>query len=307
MTRIKKIVLSIALISSVLLGYSQQDPMFTHYAFNTLSVNPGYAGSRDALSLLGLYRTQWVGLEGAPKTQTFTIHSPVYGKNMGLGLTVLNDVVGPVHQTQFYLDYSYALKLTELTDLRLGIKAGFGIYEGNLEDLNREDPNDAYIFNFKGAFMPNVGVGALLIGPRGYLGLSVPKIIKGKIKDNSGIEIGDLRTHYFLIGGYLFDLTEDFVFKPTFLFKAVSGAPMELDLSGMLYFKERFGLGLSYRTRDSFSALVHIFLTPKLYLGYSHDFTMTPLRNYHKGTHEFILGYDFIYSNRNRIYSPRFF
>lgn len=286
--------------------YAQQDPMYTQYMFNTLSVNPGYAGSFDALSVLGLYRTQWVGLPGAPVTQTFTIHSPLGYSNAGLGLSVVNDVVGPVHQTQVFLDYSYAIKVSETSKLRFGLKGGLGFYEGLLEDLDSEVPGDKYIVNFKGKIMPNIGIGLYYYGERGYLGLAAPKLLTPRFTVNN-VDFGQLKRHYFLIGGYLFDVGNNLVFKPSFLVKAVEGAPLSIDLSGMLYIAERIGLGLSYRMDDSFSGLLQFFVTPSLRIGYAYDYTLTPLRHYGKGTHEVSLGYDFWYRSKQRIHSPRFF
>ncbi len=304
----KTLVLVLTLAVS-LLGmrvHAQQDPMYTQYMFNTLSVNPGYAGSYDAISVLGLYRTQWVGLPGAPVTQTFTVHSPVPNKNMGWGLSLVNDAVGPVHQTQFFVDYSYGLQITPLSKLRLGIKAGLGVYQGNLEDLRREVVADPYVFDFKGKMLPNIGVGLYYYGERGYLGLAVPKLITTALKVNN-IELGQAKRHWFFIGGYLFDVSDNLMFKPSFLVKAVEGAPLSIDLTGMFYLYKKLGLGLAYRHGAMLSGLINYYITPAFRVGYAYDYTTTPLRNYSNGTHEFMLGYDFYFKDRDKIRSPRFF
>jgi len=256
--------------------------------------------------LVGLYRTQWVGLAGAPVTQTFTLHTPIPRKHMGWGVSLVNDAVGPVRQTQLFLDYAYEIQVTKLGRLRMGLKGGFGMYSGNLEDEKRDVQADHLVVNFSGKVLPNIGVGLYYYGPRGYIGVSAPKLIKKNLTINN-VEIGPTRNHWFLIGGYLFDLSEDFTFKPSFLMKAVSGAPLELDLTGMLFMYERLGIGGAYRSGDAFSLLAQVFITPGLYVGYAHDFTLTPLRDYHRGTHEFILGYDYWLKERSRIHSPRFF
>ena len=286
--------------------HAQQDPMYTQYMFNTLAVNPAYAGSFDALSVLGLYRTQWVGLNGAPVTQTFTVHTPVRGKRMGWGLSVVNDAVGPVHQSQLFVDYSYTVPLGDLDRLSFGLKAGFGLYEGDLESLKRQELADPFAVNFKGKLMPNIGVGIYYRGERGYLGLSAPKLLTNRLRVNDR-EMGRFRRHYFLIGGYLLDLGSRVMLKPSFLVKAVSGAPVSADLSAMVYLYERLGLGVSHRLGDSFSGLLQVFLTPSLRVGYAYDYTLTPLHDFNKGTHEFSLGYDFWYKDRSRVHSPRFF
>jgi len=300
------LLLWVGLLTGIWSGYGQQDPMYTQYMFNTLSVNPAYAGSYDALSLVGLYRTQWVGLDGAPVTQTFTVHTPVHRTRMGLGLSVVNDAIGPVHQTQFFVDYSYTIDLSAVDRLSFGLKGGFGLYSGDLSVLDRQELIDPLAVDLKGEWMPNIGVGIYYHSERGYLGLSAPKLLRQTLTVN-GEELGTILPHFFLIGGYLLPINQSLLFKPSFLVKAVEGAPLSVDLTGMVYLQERLGLGLSYRHGDSFSGLLQVFFTPSLWLGYSYDYTLTPLKDYNSGTHEISLGYDFWYKGKQRIRSPRFF
>jgi len=287
----------------------QQDPMYTQYMYNTLSVNPAYAGSRDALSIIGLIREQWVGIDGAPSTQSLTLHSPIYNENMGLGLTVVNDRVGPINQTMLFADYSYSIRTTPNAKLAFGLKAGVNILQADLLSLHPHTPGDPAIYNVENTLLPNVGVGVFYYSDKGYVGLSVPKLLQQVIKTYNNGDVTDNieRRHYFLIGGYVFDLSEHVKFKPAFLVKAVQGAPLSVDLSGNFFFNDKFGIGLAHRFDDSFSGLLQYYVTPQFRIGYAYDFTMTELRHYNSGTHELMLGYDFKFLNDTRIRSPRFF
>ncbi len=286
---------------------AQQDPMYTQYMFNTLSVNPAYAGSKDAISLMGLFRTQWVGLEGAPVTQTLSFHMPLFDYNMGLGLSLLNDKIGATNQTQMFGDYSYRIYLGDNSKLQLGLKAGISFFRSTLTPLKNRVPGDPSVFDYKGKILFNVGVGVFYFNDKGYLGVSMPKLLKNYVRGQNEIEIGEVRRHLFLIGGYVFDISEGTKFKPSFMLRMVSGAPVSVDLSAMFYFYDKLGLGLAMRREDSFSGLINYYFDRSLFLGYAYDFTRTELRNFSSGTHEIVLGYDFQLLSRRRVYSPRFF
>ena len=287
-------------------SYGQQDPMYTQYMYNTLSVNPGYAGSRGALSLTGLVRTQWVGIKGAPDTQTLTVHSPIYNDNMGLGLSVVNDNVGPIHQTMLFADYSYSIQTTANAKLAFGLKAGVNVFQADLASLHPNQGGDPGIYNISNRLLPNVGVGLYYYSDKGYVGLSAPKLLEHNLKTGEISESKE-RRHYFIIGGYVFDLSENLKFKPSFLVKAVQGAPMSFDITANFLIKDKLGIGLAHRLDDSFSGLLQYYFTPQFRIGYAYDFTTTELRHYNSGTHEVMLGYDLFYRDNTRIRSPRFF
>ena len=309
--KIRQSILSVITVLLLLLSYdgvAQQDPMYTQYMYNTLSVNPAYAGSRDALSLTGLLREQWVGIKGAPSTQTLTMHSPIYSDNMGLGLSVVNDQVGPIHQTMLFADYSYSIQATANSKLAFGLKAGINLLQANLTGLHSNQGNDQAIYDVDNRLLPNVGVGVYYYSDKGYVGISAPKLLQQRISSSNNNLDDDLqRRHYFLIGGYVFDLSENIKFKPAFLIKAVQGAPLSIDLSGNFFFNDKFGIGLAHRFDDSFSGLLQYYVTPQFRIGYAYDFTMTELRHYNSGSHELMLGYDFNFIEDTRIRSPRFF
>ena len=292
-------------------SFGQQDPMYTQYMYNTLAVNPGYAGSRDALSITALLRQQWVGITGAPSTQSLVMHSPIYNDNMGLGLSVINDKIGPTQQTQVYADYSYTIQTSDNAKLAFGLKAGINIYQADLTQLHSITGGDQHIYNVDNKLLPNVGVGVFYYNDKGYLGLSAPKLFQPNISiynsSTSTVTNAVLRRHYFLIGGYVFDLSEKIKFKPSFMLKAVEGAPLSADLSANFFFNNKFGLGLAHRFDDSFSGLLQYYVTPQFRIGYAYDFTTTELRHYNSGSHELMLGYDFNFVDDNRIRSPRFF
>ena len=299
--------LLLVLMSSLTVS-AQQDPMYTQYMYNTLSVNPAYAGSRGALSLTGLVRKQWVGIDGAPSTQTLTMHSPVFSDNMGLGLSVINDQVGPIHQTMLFADYSYSIQTTDNAKLAFGLNAGINILEANLAGLQSTQAGDLAIYD-SNKLLPNVGVGVYYYSQKGYVGLSAPKLLEQELMEYKEGEVtqNKERRHYFMIAGYVFDLSSDLKFKPSVLVKAVPGAPLSIDLSGNFFIREKLGIGLAHRLDDSFSVLLQYYITPQFRVGYAYDLTTTELKDYNSGSHELMLGYDFNFIDNTRIYSPRFF
>lgn len=288
---------------------AQQDPMYTQYMENLMTVNPAYAGSKDLLSLMIVSRDQWVTMADAPDTRTIAVHTPVTNTNMGLGLSILNDQIGPVKQTGLYFDYSYTLHFNNQHNLALGLKAGVNFYDASLTELLTNDPDDpVFASDINRSFLPNFGVGAFYYTNRYYLGLSVPKFIKNTINKN-GFAVEHLNKeeiHLFLMGGYVFDVNRIVKFKPSFLYRYVSNAPLSFDLNGTFMFYDRLWLGAMYRLGESFGALVQVQATNQLKIGYSYDLPISRLGAYNKGTHEIMLSFDFNF-NRGRVRSPRYF
>lgn len=288
---------------------AQQDPMYTQYMENLMTVNPAYAGSKDLLSLMIVSRDQWVTMADAPDTRTIAVHTPVTNTNMGLGLSILNDQIGPVKQTGLYFDYSYTLHFNNQHNLALGLKAGVNFYDASLTELLTNDPDDpVFASDINRSFLPNFGVGAFYYTNRYYLGLSVPKLIKNTINKN-GFAVEHLNKeeiHLFLMGGYVLDVNRIVKFKPSFLYRYVSNAPLSFDLNGTFMFYDRLWLGAMYRLGESFGAMVQIQATNQLKIGYSYDLPISRLGAYNKGTHEIMLSFDFNF-NRGRVRSPRYF
>ena len=296
---------------TVLLGLSaigQQEASFTHYMFNTQAVNPAYAGTRNALTVTGLHRSQWVGFEGAPTTQTLTLHSPILNDQLGLGLSVINDQVGPVSNTSIYGDFAYKLKLSEKGKLSFGLKGGVNLRTIGLSDLYVDEAeDDAFSSNQDSKLLPNVGFGAYYYQERWYIGLSIPKLLENDFT-TGGIDLASESRHYYAIAGVVLDLSQDLKFKPTTLMKIVSGAPIQGDLTGTFLYKEQISAGVMLRTGDAIGALLGFQFTKQLNVGYSFDWSYTnSTARYNSGSHEIMLRYDFIYKDRENIFSPRFF
>lgn len=286
---------------------AQQDPMFTQYMHNPVSINPAYAGSSGTLNFTAMHRQQWVGIDGAPKTLTLSINSPFLGYNVGVGFNLIHDQLGPVKQTGLYLDYSYKLKVTEKVKLAFGMKGGFNMYDINLLDLIREDnEDDAIMFGSSKMFLPNFGVGTYLYSDRFYLGLSIPKMLQNSLSDNSNTLQNKEERHYFFTGGIVLDASENIKFKPSFTLRMVNGAPLSTEFSGAILLHDRLWLGGMYRLGDSVGAMVKFNITNQFSLGYSYDMTQSRLRNDNQGTHEVYVSYDIAFRN-NKILSPRYF
>lgn len=307
MKNLKFYIIAVILLTNIATSFAQQDPMFTQYMFNTLAVNPGYAGSRGALNVTGLLRNQWVGIDGAPKTQTFFAHTPIINKNMAVGLSVVNDKIGPINQTFIYGDYSYTIKVTDNSKLAFGLKGGVNIIKGNLTSVDLTEQNDqSFSSNIDYKPLPNFGFGLYYHSERWYVGLSTPKLLENKIEASVDYSKLSEKRHYFLIGGFVVDISESVKFKPSILTKVTVGAPVSLDFTANFLFKDKIWLGAGHRLGDSFSALMQLQLNEQLRVGYAYDYTISKLTKYNYGSHEIMLSYDFIY-RKDKILSPRYF
>jgi len=312
MKTLKQILLLAASVGCISVG-AQQAPMYTHYMYNTLIVNPAYAGSRDALTITAINRMQWVNFKGAPVTQSITMHTLLPNERVGLGLSVLNDKIGPTNLTSLVADYAYILKLNERSKLALGLSAGVNIYQANLSDLQLDDPNDpTFMYNIENHVTPNVGFGAYYSRERFYAGVSVPNLLQYRFSDtesdNESVFSGNEKRHYFFITGALIPLNQHLDFKPTSLVKMTFGAPVEIDLTASFIIQKKFLLGAMFRTGDAVGALLGFDVTDQFHVGYSYDWSYG-LRTfrYNKGSHELVLRYDILFKNRKQIHSPRNF
>lgn len=287
---------------------AQQDPMFTHYMFNTLAINPGYAGSREALTITGLHRTQWAGFTGAPTTQTVIAHTPFLRHNIGLGLSFLNDKVGPVNMTSIYIDFSYTIKVTQKSKLAFGLKGGSNFMKNDLNALALHDPTDiSFNGNIEKEFLPNFGAGLYYYTDKWYIGVSVPKILENSFETGITNKAGEAK-HYFLIAGTYFNLNESFKFKPTGFLKITEAAPIELDVTATIVYKDKIWGGLMYRTDDALGAMLGMYIKPELAIGYSFDWSFNnPTMKHNMGSHEILIQYDLFFTEKKKIRSPRYF
>ena len=295
-----------ALMFTGMLSYSQQDAQYTQYMYNTVNVNPGYAGSRGVMSIFGLHRTQWVGLDGAPTTNAFSINSPIENSNLGVGLSFVNDKIGPTVENTISADLSYTIQTSETYKLSFGIKGTANLFNLDVNKLNPLDAADPLLQNLNNNFSPNVGAGAYLHSDKLYLGLSVPNFFETKRYDDNDIAVYKERMNLYFIGGYVFDLSSNLKFKPAFLTKVVEGAPLQLDLSGNFLINEKFVLGAAWRWSAAASLMAGFQVSDGLYIGYGYDLETTKLRKYNSGSHEIFLRFE-LFKRQDRIVSPRFF
>lgn len=305
----KKLYITVLLL--IALGYSdlyaQQDPHYTQYMYNMNVINPAYAGSKENLSFGLLYRQQWVGIEDAPTTFSFSGHSPV-GKNVGMGLSVISDQIGPVTEQNAYADFSYTLNLGGEHRIAFGLKAGATFHKVDLLSINPTlpDPNDgAFGDNASDAYL-NVGSGVFYYTNKYYLAFSVPNMIKATHLDFNGVQYGNDVSHYFLTGGYVFDINPSLKFKPFFMIKSAFNVPASIDLSTNFLIQEKLELGASYRIDDSFSAMVNYAISPNVRLGYAYDHIVSDLNVTTPSSHEIVLLFDLNFPKKVSR-SPRYF
>ena len=289
-------------------GYAQQDAQYTQYMYNTININPAYAGSRGALSVFGLYRTQWVGLDGAPETSTFSVNTPINNSNLGVGVSLVNDKIGPTNENTFSADLSYTIQTSADFKLSFGIKGSANFFNLDVTKLNPESQGDPQFQDLNNKFSPNVGAGVYWHSDKAYIGLSVPNFIETNRYDDNDYAIYKDRINYYLIAGYVFDLDrlQYIKFKPALLTKMVQGAPLQVDVSANFMFMDKLVLGVAYRWSASLSAMAGFQISDGLYIGYGYDRETTKLNNYNSGSHEIFLRYEFFRKN-SKMTTPRFF
>lgn len=294
-----------------LVAQAQQDSQFTQYMYNTININPAYAGSRGRLSVFGLHRNQWVGLDGAPVTNSFSLNSPIQNSNVGIGLSFINDKIGPSDENSISVDVSYTIKTSETFKLSLGVKGTANLFNVDFNKLYIYSPGDALAqTNIDNKFSPNIGAGAYFHSDKTYFGLSVPNFLETKhfdaISNNSSSYIASERMHYYFIAGHVFNLSESVKFKPALLTKLVKGSPLQVDLSGNFLINDKFTLGAAYRWDAAASLLAGFQVSKSWFIGYGYDMETTKLANYNSGSHEIFLRFEF-FNKTDNIVSPRFF
>ncbi len=284
---------------------AQQDPQYTQYMYNMNVVNPAYAGIKENLSLTALYRKQWSGLDGAPETITFSGHSPI-DDNIGLGLSAIKDELGPVKETNVFVDFSYTLQVSDALKLAFGLKAGATFHDVGLTGLELQDPDDPFFSQDISNVYPNVGAGAFFYGEQFYIGLSVPNLLNSVHLDENGFKVGSETNHYFATAGYVFQVSENVKLKPSIMVKSAFDAPLSYDGNLNALFYEKFEIGASYRLDDSFSGLVGFQATPNFRIGYAYDHVVSDLNAVASASHEVILTFDLIFKKKS-LRSPLYF
>jgi type IX secretion system PorP/SprF family membrane protein len=283
---------------------AQQDPQFTQYFDNALFVNPAYAGSTRMLTATTIHREQWVGFEGRPSSTTISLHSPLTYESVGLGITAVRDVIGPLSQTMFYGDFSYSLKLTDKSKLSFGLKAGLNVISSQTSLLQTTQSNDINLLtNVRSRINPNFGFGVYYHTPKFFAGLSTPKLIEQSL---DGTEKNKEKRHYFGLVGAVIPVSSNWKIRPTSQVKATIGAPISVDISLAGIYQDKVWLGSMYRLNAAFGVFAQYQISPSFRIGLASDFSTTQIRKYNYGTYEFLLSYDFSF-NKQGIRSPRYF
>lgn len=302
-----KLVLLVALLWSIS-GSAQQDSQYTQYMYNTANMNPAYAGSRGVLSIFGLHRTQWVGLDGAPTTNSFALHSPIGISKVGLGLSFINERIGPSDENSISADFSYTIRASETFKLAFGLKATANLLNIDYTKLDIYDPNDPrFQRNIEDSFTPNIGAGAYLYSENTYVGFSIPNFLETKhYQDDGNYSVAKERMHFYLMGGHVFELSPTLKFKPSVLAKIVEGAPLQADISANFLFSEKLTLGAAYRWDAAVSVMAGFQISEGLFVGYAYDTETTKLATYNSGSHEIFLRFE-LFKSYDGTASPRFF
>lgn len=301
-------------VLSVSESKAQQDPQYTQYMYNTVAINPAYAGNRGVTSIVGLHRSQWVGLDGAPRTQSLSVHSPVGEGKVGLGLSIVNDALGPAQETYIGADFSYTIETGIEGRLSFGLKAGGHILDVDFTQLNIFDVTDPrFSQNIDNKISPIIGTGIYYHTDNFYFGLSAPNLLQTQHFDESNNSngasfIAEERINYYGILGYTFDLSDRIKFKPSTLIKVVSGAPVQVDLTANFLLLEKLHLGAAYRWSAALSGLVGFQVSDSVLIGLAYDRESTDLGNtvYNDGSFELFLRFE-LFNEYDRMLTPRFF
>ncbi len=302
----KLVIAFVVLLAYSSTSFAQQDPQYTQYMYNQAVINPAYAGSNESLSIVALYRDQWSGFDGAPKTFTLSGHSPI-GERTGLGLSVISDQHGPVKENNIYADFSYSFNVSETTKLALGIKAGVTLHDIALNSGTTTTlPGDPLFANDVSSATPNAGIGAFFYSEKYYVGLSIPNMLNSVHLDEDGKKYGSEINHYFLTAGYVFQITDNTKFKPSFLVKSSFEAPVSFDVNANFLFFDKFEIGASYRNEDSVSGLVGFAFSESIRIGYAYDHILTDISEAAAASHEVFLQFDLNFPKKVSR-SPRFF
>lgn len=310
MISVKRIIMMVSISMAINTASAQYDPLFTQYMFNEMFINPAYAGSREAISSTALYRDQWAGIDGAPKTQTLSVHGPIRNKKMGLGFSVMNESIGIEKKVGVFGTYAYRIQTSDNGRLSFGLQGGIINLRQNFLEVIEHDEGDPQFSENVQSVVPNAGFGIYYNTKKMYAGLSIPRLIDNYLDVENGLDFKNKfdskNFHYFLTGGYVFDLNDNVKLKPMTMIKASNGAPVQVDFSAAIQFKEIFWIGSTVRSGDAVALFTQINITKQLRLGYSFDYTLTRLNDYGHGSHEITLGYD-IPLQRTGVLSPRYF
>ena len=306
----KKLITSFALLLLVTAVYGQQDALVSKNVFNGLLLNPAYSGSHTYFSSALVYRNQWTGFEGAPNTALLEIDGPLAKEMMGVGLVIAHDKIGVTEETNFYGSYSYKIKVGEGKKLAFGLRAGASNYRAKLSTLTVWDGgDDAFVNDIRTYLIPKFGFGVYFYTDKYYAGIAIPTLIAYDNAYTFSLNVDKssfLRRHYYINGGYVYTLNDKMKIKPAMMMKYVPAAPLQVDLSTSLIYKDMFTFGLAFRTGDALIGMVEYRTSQRIRIGYAYDFTVSKFRAYSAGSHEISIGYDFG-AGKDKNVSPRYF
>ena len=306
---IKRVIFLLTLVlGAILKTFAQQDPQFSQYMYSTGIINPAYAGSREDVSITALSRAQWVGLEGAPQTQSLSFTTLAgkpkleFAPRVGIGINFISDEIGPISEQLLNVDFAYDIATSPDKRLSFGLKAGVNLLNINFNELDVFDPTDfSFLENVQNRVSPTIGAGIYYYTDYWYVGVSVPNLIQARFLNDNDLTIGSERRTFFFTAGYVYELSNDIQLKPALLSRIISGAPISIDTSVNFIYKDRFTMGISYRYGASVNVLAAFQVNQNILIGYSYDYDTTPLASFNGGSHELTLRYRFNKAVKGRI------
>ncbi len=276
---------------------AQQEPQFTQYMYNLMSINPGYTGVNSTLDATLQSRLQWVGLSGAPQSHSLSVSSPFYDDKMGLGLSIISDKYGPINNTYITANYAYKLKLNNTLTLSMGLKAGIYNFDASLTELDAsKDGTDPILQeNLTKYFQPNVGIGLYLYHKDYNVGISIPKLVQTDLNSDASSQntLADLRRHFYISGGYTYTIDKEWKIRGLLLEKIVTGSPISSEITVQGIYLNDYQGAITYRIGDAIAILLNAQVMPELMVGYSYDFNISNLSGYNSGSHEILLTYSY--------------
>ena len=317
MKNISKLILAMFMLTSMG-AIAQQDAQYTQWMFNKLSINPGYAVSSDYAFVSCLHRSQWVGLEGAPVSQSLNVRVPFQGKNVGLGLSINHDIVGPTNSWQFSGIYAYRIDFANDHKLGIGLQGTVRNYRVKYSETTALQTGDGQLPTAdESRMIPNFGLGLYYYTPKYYIGLSVPHLLQSDLTfyygQGSNTDFSREEVHAFLMAGVVVDLNDAMKLKPSLLLKYVKDAPFDADIHASIIFYDTFWAGLTYRmggignsVGESLDVVLQLQLSRAIRLGFAYDFTLSKVKDYSDGTFEVVLDYCLNPGN-DKLTNPRFF
>ena len=286
---------------------AQQLPLYSEYMFNTFEINPAYAGARDAIQITSMFRKQWTGFKSAPQSTFFSIDMPIPDKRVGLGIKVVDDRDEITKTIGAQAAYAYKIPMGDYSTLAFGLQAGLMNFQSDFTKVDVIDPNDPSFSQIINSSNANFGTGIFFNTESFYVGVSSPNLLRQNLRKSDPGNFSDIKqnTHIYFNTGYVFLLSDDFVFKPSVLVRGLIGSPVSFDVNANLWIADMVSLGTSYRNNSALVGIINLRVLPELYLGYAYDHSISRLNIIAKGSHEVILKYE-IPSGRTSL-SPRYF